>query len=118
MGDMIRNGLTWLGAALKAHASSPVIYKRGETGKEVNAILGRTPYEVSDENGITMRAQAVDFLILVADLGFTPEPRDVIIDGGKKYEVMPLGTERCWRWSDPPVNAMLRIHTKYVGEEN
>ena len=46
-----------------------------------------------------------------------PQAGDVIVANNRKYEVMDLGGESCWRWSDP-YRMTLRIHTKDIGEEN
>ena len=70
--------------------------------------------EVSDESGLTVTGRVWDFLILADGLGFEPEPGDVIAADGRVFEVMNLGGEGCWRWSDP-YRQTFRIHTKEIG---
>ncbi len=114
MADLLRTGSAWLEQMRTAHCSSPVEYRRGEEATAVDATFGKTEYEVADESGLTIGAQVWDFLILAADLGFEPEPGDLIVADGRKYEVMNLGQEGCWRFSDP-YRQTYRIHTKDIG---
>jgi hypothetical protein len=69
--------------------------------------------------------QVRDYLIDTADLVLAgeqalPAKGDRIeeIDASKKhtYEVLPLGGEQHWRYSDP-YRRTLRIHTKLIGTE-
>jgi hypothetical protein len=98
------------------HCSSPAEYRRDSQVKPIRATYGRTQYEVADESGLTINGQAWDFLILADELGFDPEPGDVIAANGRRYEVMNLGGEGCWRWSDP-YRQTYRIHTKDIGQD-
>ena len=127
MGDLLQQGSQWLEQQRRAHCSSPVEYRRpaaseppGEGGspdaKSVKATYGRTRYEVADASGLTINAQVWDFLILADELGFDPEPGDVIVANARRYEVMNLGGEGCWRWSDP-YRQTYRIHTKDIGAD-
>ena len=68
------------------------------------------------ESGLTINSQVWDFLILAEELGFDPEPGDVIVANGRRYEVMNLSGEGCWRWSDP-YRQTYRIHTKDIGAQ-
>lgn len=115
MGDLLRSGLQWLEQQRAAHCSSPVTYRREAVAKTVNATFGRTDYEVATEGGLNVGAHAWDFLVLADDLGFEPEPGDVIEADGRRFEVMPLADDvRGWRWSDP-YRTTFRIHTKEIG---
>ena len=116
MTDMLRQGADWLEQMRTQHCSSPVEYRRGDDTVAVNATFGRTSYEVADESGFTIGAHIWDFLILANDLGLEPEPGDVIAANGRKYEVMNLGGDGCWRWSDP-FRRTYRIHTKDTGAD-
>lgn len=113
MADLLRQGLQWLEQMRTAHGSSPVEYHRPPDAYPVNATYGRTGFEVADESGLTINAHVWDFLILADALGLDPEPGDVIVANGRRYEVMNLGGEGCWRWSDP-YRQTYRIHTKDV----
>lgn len=119
--DMMRKGMKWLELQRTKHMSSPVIYKTnrgaGLESVEVQATFGKTSYEVADGYGATIKTHVIDFLILAEELQFEPEAGDIIVANGRKYEVMNLIGESCWRWSDP-YRMTLRIHTKDIGEEN
>ncbi len=114
MGDLLRQGSQWLESMRETHLSSPVTYQRDVVSYSVNGTFGRTSYEVADDYGATIQTHVVDFLILGASLPLEPEPADVIVADARKYEVMNLGGEGCWRWSDP-YRTTMRIHTKDVG---
>jgi hypothetical protein len=95
-----------------------VLYRRaGQADADVRATFGKTDYEVADGYGATIQSHVIDFLILADELGLEPEPGDVIVADGRKYEVMNLGGEGCWRWSDP-YRQTYRIHTKDIGADN
>jgi hypothetical protein len=121
---LLRDGLAWLEQQRTAHMTSPVEYRRaGQPAKEVQATFGKTDYEVADDYGATIAASAGDFLILAEELGIEPEAGDIIAapstssgQAGRRYEVMNLAGQSCWRWSDP-YRTTLRIHTKDVGAD-
>lgn len=115
MADMLQQGSQWLEQMRTAHCSSTVEYRRATVAKSVHATCGRTAVELADESGLTVRAHIWDFLVLAEELGFDPEPGDVIAAGGRRYEVMNLG-EGCWRWSDA-YRQTYRIHTKDIGDD-
>ena len=115
MGDLLRDGLTWLEQQRTAHMTSPVIYRRaGQADAEMRATFGKTDYEIADDYGATIRTHVIDFLILADELGHEPQASDVIVADGRKYEVMDLAGEGAWRWSDP-YRTTFRIHTKDIG---
>jgi hypothetical protein len=115
--DLLRQGSQWLEQMRTAHCSSPVEYRRPPEAWTVQATFGKTGFEVADESGLTIHAQVWDFLILADALpGIEPEPGDVIAVNGRKYEVVNLGGEGCWRWSDS-YRQTYRIHTKEIGAD-
>jgi len=117
--DMLKRGSEWLEQMRTAHMTSPVEYQRATDPPQaltVNATFGRTRYEVADESGLTVGSHVWDFLILADDLGFEPAPADVIVANGRRYEVMNLGPDRAWRWSDA-FRQTYRIHTKDIGAD-
>jgi len=115
--DLLRQGAQWLEQMRTAHCSSPVEYRRPPEFWTVQATFGKTGFEVADESGLTIKAQVWDFLILADALpGIEPEPGDVIAVNRRKYEVVNLGGEGCWRWSDP-YRQTYRIHTKDIGAD-
>ncbi len=126
MPDILQFGSDWLAEKLKAHASRPVVYRRGAVEVTVQATIGRTLLKLDDGyGGVRLEWTDRDFLIHAADLVLgsatvLPERGDVIRemvgDRTLVYEVMAPGKEPPWRWSDV-YRKVLRIHTKLVGEE-
>jgi len=116
VGDLLREGSQWLEQMRTSHCSSPVEYRHDPDAFAVNATYGKTDFEVADESGLTVQSHVWDFLILADELGFEPEPGDVIAADGRRYEVMNLGGDGCWRWSDP-YRQTYRIHTKDIGAD-
>ena len=119
MGDLLRKGSQWLEQMRTSHCSSPVEYRRPPDAYSVNATYGKTDFAVADESGLTITAHVWDFLILAEDFsqeGFEPEAADVIAADGRRYEIMNLAGDGCWRWSDP-YRQTYRIHTKDIGAD-
>jgi hypothetical protein len=114
MTDVLRDGITWLEQQRTAHLAGEVEYRRDPDAYTVPATLGRTQYEVDDGYGLRVGATVVDFLIRAADLPIQPKPGDQIVADGVLYEVLSLGAEGAWRWSDP-YRITRRIHTKELG---
>lgn len=121
MTDLMREGMKWLERQRKQFMSGPVVYKTdrgdGEEFLNVAATFGKTTYEIADGYGATIKTHVIDFLILFEDLSLEPQAGDVIVADKRKYEVMNLSGESCWRWSDP-YRMTMRIHTKDIGDEN
>jgi len=123
--DLLEHGAAWLEGMRKAHASRPVLYERGAASVEVQATVGRTLFEVTDDYGVVQRTESRDFLILAADLvlggaAVLPERGDRVREtqDGRTYvyEVMAPGKEPPWRFSDA-YRRTLRVHTKQVAVE-
>jgi hypothetical protein len=112
--DQLAGGL----AAIRSIAGDQVIYE-GDAGQAiVSAVLGATRYEAEDANGVSVTAIATDFLVAVAELVIdgqpvTPAPGHRITRGAEVYELMMLGDEPCFRFSDPG-HTQYRLHTKQV----
>lgn len=126
MADLLETGSNWLQGQRKKHATREVTYRRGVDSVPVQATVGRTVVEQDDGSGVIVRTEVRDYLIDTADLVLAgqpvlPERGDRIeeTEGGKKftYEVMPLGTEPHWRYSDP-YRKTLRVHTKHIATED
>jgi len=86
----------------------------------VTAVKGRSDVMVPSEWGF-IKVQSDDYLIAASALAsaFTePQSGDQIIDTfsgvERVMEVMPVGEEPCFRYSDP-YRKTLRIHCKDVG---
>ena len=116
MGDLLRKGSQWLNQQRTAHCSSPVQYRRASDIRTVSATYGKTDIEFANESGLTIGSHVWDFLILADELGFDPQPGDTIVADGRRYEVMNLGGDGCWRWSDP-YRQTYRVHTKDITTE-
>ena len=126
MPDLLQRGAAWLADQRRRHLSRTVTYVRGLDSVDLPATVGRSTFEQVDEHGVLQRTEADDFLISPADLVLDgqrvlPEAGDRIreaTDGGgtRVYEVLAIGTEPPWRWSDPH-RTTLRIHTKVIGTE-
>jgi len=125
MGDVIQQGMAWLAEKLKAHASTPVLYRRGAEEVTVQAVIGRTLLKLDDGyGGVRVTWTDRDFVIAAQDLILggnvtLPQRGDRIeqtIDGVTHvFEVAAPGGEPEWRWSDPH-QIMLRIHTVKLEE--
>ena len=122
MSDLLKNGQEWLATKLTNHASREVVYRRGQLGATLQATIGRSMYDQDDDEGIITRSQVRDFLIdtrslLASIIGTLPRRGDTIveIDGDQTFifEVMALGGDPPWRYSDP-FRLKLRIHTKQI----
>lgn len=112
--DLLRKASDWLEAQRTTHCTTPVQYRRAGNTRSVPATFGRTAAEVADESGLVVRSFTFDFLILAEDLGFEPRAGDVIVALDRRYEVLNLGSEGCWRYSDA-YRTTYRIHTKETG---
>ncbi len=122
MTDMLQKGQEWLASKLTQHASRQVVYRRGELGAALQATIGKSMYDQDDGEGIVTRSQVRDFphrysLVLESIIGSLPRRGDTIveIDGDHTFifEVMALGGDPPWRYSDP-FRLKLRIHTKQI----
>ena len=126
MKGMLRDSQQWLAAQLNKHVARHVVYQRDRDEVEVTATIGKSTYQQDDGEGTLTRAQVRDYLIDTAMLVIAGEPtlprggdRIRESDGDKVfiYEVMSLGSEAPWRYSDP-FRLKLRIHTKLISTEN
>jgi hypothetical protein len=124
--DLLDKGSNWLQGQRKKHATREVTYRRGAESVGVKATIGRTVFEQDDGAGVIVRTQVRDYLIDTVDLVIAgqptlPEKGDRIeeTDAGKTYiyEVLPIGAEPHWRYSDP-YRRTLRIHTKLVATKD
>jgi len=117
MSDMLKDGLEWLEEQRKAHLTTDVVYTHrrtpGAVSVTVAATFGKTDYDVSTEDGMTIGSHVWDFLITATDLSAEPEGGDIITAQGRRYIVMGFAGE-AWRWSDP-YRTTYRIHTRDAG---
>jgi len=122
LNDFLQNGLSWLSQQLTTHTSRTVIYRRDALSAEVRATIGRSLYDQDNGEGIVTRSQVRDYLIDTSELlnsviGTLPRRGDQIIETENNcqvtFEVMSLGGEPPWRYSDP-FRLKLRIHTRQI----
>lgn len=122
MSDLLQRGQAWLSEQLSQYASRPIVYQRDDVSAELHAMVGKSEYEQDDGEGVITRAQVRDFLVNTKDLlhstiGTWPRRGDRILetDGDTTfvYELMSIGNEPPWRYSDP-FRFKLRLHTKLI----
>lgn len=122
MGDLLAKGSKMLDRTRRAHLSRTVVYRRGAESVEIEATVGSTEFDRTDEYGVVHRIESRDYLVAAADLVLggdvvTPKAGDRITETGEarvhEYEVMSPGDEPAWRYSDPQ-RRTLRVHTKFI----
>lgn len=121
--NLITSALAWLQSQLAEHASTAITYHSGATEIEVpDAVLGKSVYESQDAAGVTVRSNHVDWLIapgrlVIDDSQVEPQPGDKIVHTSgsttRTYQVVPMGTDPCWRWSGPS-HDRIRIHVQEI----
>lgn len=125
MADLLQQGSAFLEGQRHKHMTRPVTYLRGGDSVELDATVGRTVFEQADQFGVVHRTETRDYLVRAEDLvlaGAQSEPkagdrvREPSGTGALLYEVMSIGSEPPFRFSDPE-RKTLRIHTKFIGLE-
>ena len=116
MSNLLSDGMTWLEGQLKEHCSSSVEYRRDEESINLDAVLGKTDYQILDESGFETGAFIWDFIVTATDLGFEPQVGDLIIHNDRQFEVMRLPGQDCWRWTGI-TQSVYRIHSKEIGSD-
>ena len=125
MGDLLEQGSAFLEDQRHRHMSRPVTYRRAADNVDVQATVGKTEFEQSDQNGLIQRIESRDYLIRTTDLVLAgqqtlPRAGDQVRETAGAsthvYEVMAPGNEPPFRYSDP-FRRTLRIHTKHIATE-
>ena len=125
MADLLEQGMSFLDQKRHEHMTRTVTYHRGNSSVALQATLGQTSFEQTDEYGIVQKIESRDFLVRTGDLvldgeSVLPKAGDLIRDtGGASVfvcEVSAPGNEPPYRYSDPYRKA-LRIHTKHIATE-
>ena len=107
------------------HVSREVIYRRGDVETTVTATIEKIMADQDTGDGLVLRMEIRDYLIDSGDLKLNgqltlPERGDLIIENDDgtdfTYEVLPIGNQRAWRYSDT-FRLKLRIHTKLITTE-
>ncbi len=118
MADVLQSGLAWLHAQRAAHMVTTATYVPAGSGEAVSldVTASQIRVELADANGFPVSSCVTDFLVAADDLTADPVPGDKVIFGSRTYEVLPLGEEPCWRWTDAS-RLTRRIHTRDIGAE-
>lgn len=125
MSDKLATGLAWLRGKRHAIGTATRTIRRGPNETDVLATPGQSRFDQTDDNGIVREIESRDWLIRTEDYAFdgeatTPELGDRIVDTvagvGWVYEVLNVQGEPAWRYCDA-TRGSLRVHTKYIGQE-
>lgn len=120
MADLLQTGVNWLADQREDYMSQSVTATRGTASATFDATFGSNIYEISDENGITVKAKADDFIVTASDYDFgagpvAPQRGDTITAlDGRIFQTLDLAGQPCYRPADP-FGKSLRIHTKLIG---
>ena len=115
MMNLLQSGLHWLSAKQTKYVSSKVFYCRDNKRWSCDAVLGRTQYDIVDENGFRIAGHSIDFLVEANALPLVPAVGDKILCENIVHEVADLG-DGCWTWCDPH-GIRRRIHTEIYRRE-
>lgn len=120
--DLLEQSSAWLEDQRHTFRTREVTYRRGGDAVTLRATVGRTQFTREDPHGVVMETEVRDYLFRSEDLVLSgnptsPERGDQIEDQGAVYEVLPLGSEPPWRYSDPYRNT-IRVHTKQIDRED
>ena len=97
-----------------------IVYARGENTVTLQATVASTDTDQYIENGLRIRSQIRDYLIVPGDLILDsevvePEDGDIITDTSEGstsvYTVMCIDGGESWRWTDR-YHTLLRVHTR------
>jgi hypothetical protein len=109
-------------STVKSVAGSSVTYRRGVNTVSLTAVKSVVRVVLDGDDGTSVEADRVDWLIAAADLvlaGSQTEPvegdqvDETVGSSTYTYELMPLGTDACFRRMDPQGQG-LRAHSKLV----
>lgn len=125
MADRLQQGSNFLESQRHKHMTRPVTYLRGADSVALSATVGRTVFDQQDQFGVIQRTETRDYLVRAVDLAFGGEQTEPKVGDRIRepsgtaallYEVMSIGNEPPFRFSDPE-RATLRIHTRFIGLE-
>lgn len=122
MTDLFGDASGWLESQRKANFTVTILYERSSDSVSLSATIGKTDFEQQDASGMTVSAEARDYLVDAADLVLTAQPiepqrgdkiKETVGTTTFVYEVIDLGGGPAWHFSDP-YRRVYRIHTKLV----
>ncbi|NQU26444.1 MAG: hypothetical protein HQ567_34595 [Candidatus Nealsonbacteria bacterium] len=122
MTNALAKASEWLSRMRRAHAATPIVYRRDQQTVEIDAQKLSVAVELDRGDGVTVEAQRTDWIVAIENLildgqPVTPLEGDRIEQqmGTKTfvYEVIPLGTDSHCRPAGPYGHDW-RIHSKLV----
>lgn len=117
-------GAAWLSSQMASASGKTVRYARASNFVILNAVVGRTTFDVQDSDGMIVKWTSRDFLIeasalVLARAAVTPQQGDTITeyDGHKTYvhEVNAPTGAQAWEWCGTD-RLRMRIHTRTTSE--
>jgi hypothetical protein len=119
MSGFLADAKSWLAGQREDHMSAAAVYRRGAVSISLDAAEGATEYPADDGAGAVVMARSIDWIVSAAALTaggvqLLPRKGDLVVAGGRTYEVVDLAAAGCWRWSGG-VGIGIRVHTKEVG---
>lgn len=118
---LLKRASEWMHDTLDGDDAETVSLTRGgSTTTGVAARVGSTPFEVDEGDGMAISVESIDWLLAasayrIGGSATLPAPGDLIrrtLDAVVYvYEVLPIGGETCYRFSDRR-RSRLRVHSK------
>jgi hypothetical protein len=121
MSRMIAKGCQWLETMRRRHTAGDVAYSRGSQSATIPATRSSSTFDVTDEQGVLVRVESVDFLVEFDDMQLDdvptePQRGDRITDQGVVFEALPPAPNMpVWEWTNPHRTGY-RVHTKPVAK--
>jgi len=82
------------------------------TIQNLTIVPGETLRDTIGEDGVIISKRVQDFLIKVSDLeGNEPKTSHTITIGSEIFELINLDNEKAFKFHNPPVNSVYRVHT-------
>lgn len=123
MPNLLARGSAWLRSRVLQHGSQRVTFVRGATSLDIDAVRGRSEFEVVEGESL-VRSRGVDWIVAKDALVVGGQPvkpaigdefRETVGTVTKQYRVLPLGDEV---WREEAQGELLRVHTKLVRESS
>ena len=125
MATSFDSAVAGMARAVQGSRGVSVTYHRGGDVLPLTATPAEDRYLADDGHGLLQQHFVRDYLLLAADLDFGQGPtepargdqiKQAFGDTVKVFEVVAMGGEPHWRYSDSG-HTVLRIHTKLVATE-
>lgn len=114
-GSHLRDAVAQLMSGLQDTDGIVVTYTRGASSVDVTAVPGTTEHQSYGPEGELITSRSADWLVRASDLVLDnqqtlPQRGDTITADGRTWIVLPVGDDRCYRFSDQ-FRVRLRIYT-------